>query len=268
MGVSDDLIPHALLTVSSTDTTQDCSPSNCNASNVAAVGQNGFWRSAPQSESTCQQQWLNARFDTLRVVHSFSIQYREGFVPPSVVQTVSNSPVVPLFVFELTSAAWDGGVIAVDATSALQCVSSSAYDVDRTRTVLDTCTIEWVAGLTDSGHTGARWTWKPIQSSAGLCRVAVVEMILTGSNAEDLVSSVVDKVGNTGPMYPTLPPPPPNDTRLPPAAIGGITVGVLGFVALSIVGLLCLVRKRNLEKRKRARRLLADSTTASFLMGQ
>ncbi|KAI8617687.1 hypothetical protein BC830DRAFT_80205 [Chytriomyces sp. MP71] len=260
------LLLNAYLTASSVDTSSPAcvaSKTGCGPNNVIDDGRqstddDSLWRSA--LDSACAKQWIKAVFDQPYAVASFSIEYPDepASRPPSVNQTNSNTPAVPDFVFQAFSYSNDSEVnlASIDATSALSCVSSESWDFNRS-SILDICSLKWKDGSPDV-FVGAQWTWTPVRNGSQPCQIAVMEILMVGTNASDIVQDAVES--GSSPKDGAWLPPPPNQSQNT-SSIGAspwLGVGITLAIVAALVGTVFFIRRRNLHRRKRAQRLLAD----------
>ncbi|KAI8614257.1 hypothetical protein BC830DRAFT_1128353 [Chytriomyces sp. MP71] len=268
------LLLNASLTASSVDTSSPacvasktgCGPHNVVDDGRQSIEDDSLWRSA--LDSSCAKQWIKASFDQPYAVASFSIEYPDDPAsrPSSVNQANSNTPAIPEFVFQLFPYSNNSAVnlVPIDSTSALSCLSSESWDVNR-GSILDTCTLTWTDGL-PIVYVGAQWTWTPVRNGSQPCQVAVMEMAMVGTGASDILQNVVDGV-NSPPIDGAWLPQPPSQSQNTSSTMKttwlgvGITLAVIAALAATVFS----IRQRKLYRRKRAQRLLVDDN--GFLNG-
>ncbi|KAJ3294664.1 hypothetical protein HDU79_010622 [Rhizoclosmatium sp. JEL0117] len=257
-GAIDDILNKAQLKASSEDTTSPgCENQKCSVDQVFQINSRTAWQSA--ADTSCAPQWIKATLSEGHAVYSFSIQYGSLEPPPSVNQPNSNTLVVPEFMFMLQDKA--GSLL--DVTKSLACGSKVVNG-----TTIDVCKISWddtTVATAASKAYGCQWTWTLSPKSAGKpCQMNIEEIILTGSVAGDGAQAT----STSGPTLPLIPANPSmgsgngqtqSQSQDQATSIGAIIGYVILALVIGAVGGILFVRKRNLERRKRARRLLAEN---------
>ncbi|KAJ3028466.1 UNVERIFIED_CONTAM: hypothetical protein HDU68_001613 [Siphonaria sp. JEL0065] len=270
------LIPHATLQASTFDNTGPCFDQRCNPSKLAIDGSMVYWQSV--ADKDCSNQWLYADWSQFGAfdISDFAIDYGTlGHTFDGTLISLRFSS-ISTHLGELLSENSSTSYSVLDYTSCQSTADNSVAKQFFGEGRVDRCF--WKDG-TPAGAltniTGALFTWSlsiPKEFPDAICQMNVNEVDVFGvassgvsgkalSTANGAVSGNTVRISNNN-VVPTAPAQPESTpTTTPSSGISlGAIAGVVFVCALVAFGVgVLVVRKRNLEKRRRAHRLLATS---------